>query len=224
MGQPRWSDEVTRQGTANRVLILCAEQDSPRMELARPQLELQGTAVEIACGLHDLDVARAALARTPGPVVVAVVVSPAFDRIAARPFIEMVSASTSGNQRLFVLDVRHHPSVVRQCRAFSRALEGLQRTLEIEHHSRGGLTSSASRGATVSGGVLSNEPGPPSAPLRVVHPPVLLAWPLHTMAEVVPATVRFEVPRLPRRASRGCAETRPDLDPMGLPQPWASAS
>ena len=34
---------------------------------------------------------------------------------------------------------------------------------------------------------------------------LLLAWPLHTMAEVVPATVRFEVPRLPRRASRGCA-------------------
>lgn len=213
---------MTPSGTANRVLVLCAEPDAARMELARPQLELQGTAVEVACALHDVDVARAAVARTPGPVVVAVVVSPAFDRVSARPFIEMVSASADASQRLFVLDVRHHPSVVRQCRAFSRALEGLQRTLEIEHHSRGGLTTSASRSATASGS--AGSPGAiPTAPLRVVHPPVLLAWPLHTVAEVVPASVRFEIPRRPRR-SRASVETRPDIDPTGLLQPWASAS
>ncbi len=162
------------------------------------------------------------LSRTPGPVVVAVVVSPAFDRVSARPFIEMVSASADASQRLFVLDVRHHPSVVRQCRAFARALEGYQRTLEIEHHSRGGLATSASRSATASGS--AGSPGAiPTAPLRVVHPPVLLAWPLHTVAEVVPASVRFEIPRRPRR-SRASVETRPDIDPTGLLQPWASAS
>ena len=214
---------MTLAGTANRVLILCAEPDCARMELARPQLELQGTAVEIACALHDVRAATAAVARTPGPVVIAVVVSAAFDRVAARPFVELVSASADASQRLFVLDVRHHPSVVRQCRAFSRALEGLQRTLEIEHHSRGGLTTSASRSSTASGGLDTAALAAPALPLRVVHAPVLLAWPLHAMAESIPASVRFEVPRRPRRA-RAAVETRPDLDPAGLAQPWASAS
>lgn len=210
---------MTLADTAHRVLVLCTKPDAACVELARPQLEQQGVVVEIACVLHDVRVARAALARTPGPVVVAVVVSPTFDRVAARPFIEMVSASTDKGQRLFVHDVRRHPSVVRQCRAFSSALEGLQRTLEIEHHSRGGLTTSASRGATSCGAVSSG--AMTATPLHVVSPPVLLAWPHHTMAEVVPAGVRFKVPRCSRQATVG---TRPEVDPSGLPQPWASAS
>ena len=215
MGDPQITEPVSwGVPTVNRVLLLAVEADGPRIDLMLPQLELQGLDVGVEWISSGV---RLCLDR---PMVVAVVVSPALDRGAARPYIEAVAHALGPGQRLLVLDMRNHPSVVRLYRAITRTLEGLQRTVEIESQSGGGLTASASRRGVASGSVTSS--GSTSAdtlPLRVVHPPVLLAWPLHEHAEVVPSTVRHDVRN--RARSRPVA-TAPDLEPID-PHPWLSA-
>ena len=217
MGQPQSSEPASWGVPAvNRVLLLAAEADGPRIELMLPQLQLQGLEVQVEW-VSDVD---AASARFSGPMVVAVVVSPSFERSAARPFIQQVAARLATGQRLFVLDLRSNPSVVRQCRAVSRTLEGLQRTLEIEHLGGRGLSSSASRGAVVSGSVTSlSGSTADTLPLRVVHPPLLLAWPLGEHAEVIPPSVRH----VPKRARPRPIETQPELEPIDPPDSWRTA-
>lgn len=204
---------------ADRVLILCCEPDRGTIELARPKLELEGVSVDVASVLHDVRVARAAVVRETGPLVVAVVVSASLDRELARCFVDAVSTSLGAGQRLLVLDVRRKTSVASQCRTLAGALEGLRRTRAIDRVTCGGLTASASQSATASG--IAAGSGTDTA-LAVVEAPVLLAWPLHTMAEVVPATVRIPVYR-GSRSPRQDAATRPELDASGLLDSWASA-
>lgn len=200
---------------------MCAEADRPHVELARPQLELQGIDVSIVTDARPPGTLRAALAQLPAPGVIAVVVSATFDRHAARAQLEGLAAAVGPGHRVFVLDLRHHPSVVRQVRAVSRVLEGLERALEIEGR-HGRLQCSASHGAALSGQCVGSDSNAGTQPLRVVHPPLLLSPALCEACEVVPAEYRVEVPRRRRRGSGNTLETQPEILAPGLSQPYWS--
>ena len=212
MGHPQRSDHALRVSwmppAANGVLLLCPEEECARIELVRPQLELQGLYVQVVSNVQDAVHLRGLMDAMGTGCVVSVVVGENADRWSVRRQLDAFSAVGGPNHRLFVLHLRQYTSVLRQVRALTRAVDGLRRTLEIDRESSACLTASATMRATAVGE--RTVAGAASARgLQVVLPPVLLQGPLHAPAEVIPSQTRYpsEQPRRP------FAETQPDLQP-----------
>lgn len=211
MGEPLRIDSASPNPwvplEARRVLLLCAEPDRSIVELARPQLELQSLQVDVVSDAFDPDTVCDALRADPSPTVVAVVVSRARVRRAARPLIDAFSEVAGPLHRLFVLDLRRRPSVLQQVRVLSEAIEGLELTLQIGRESQASLTVSATTNPRASGERRLSPCGLGTRRLRVVQPPVLLSAAVHEGAHTIPAKTRFRV----SRAERTMSATRPDL-------------
>ncbi|MGH1345186.1 MAG: hypothetical protein ACRBN8_26730 [Nannocystales bacterium] len=211
MGEPLRIDSASTAPWASleakRVLLLCAEDDRLGLELTRPQLELQNLQVEVVSDAFDPRAVWAALEADPCPTVVAVVVSQARARRAARPLIDAFSEVAGPRHRLLVLDLRRRTSVLQQVRALSGAIEGLELTLQIARGSRAALTTSATANPRAAGERRLSPCGMGTRPLRVVQPSVLLSADVHSGAQTIPARTRFRV----TRPERPMAETCPEL-------------
>ncbi|MBV1856857.1 MAG: hypothetical protein KUG77_00500 [Nannocystaceae bacterium] len=213
MGEPLRIDPAScaawESREAKRVLLLCAEQDRSVVELARPQLELQGLRVDVVTDAFDPHTVWNALAADACPTVVAVVVSGARARSAARATVDAFSEVAGRFHRLFVLDLRRRPSVLQQVRALSDAVEGLRLTLEIARDSRADLTVSATASPRASGERSFAPCAKGTWRLHVVQPPVLLGAAVYQGSQTIPATTRFPVSG--SRLDRHTFETCPDL-------------
>ena len=195
---------------ARRVLLLCTEVDRSIVELARPQLELQGLQVDVVSDALDSRTMWDVLQADACPTVVAVVVSRMRVRRAARPLMDAFSEVAGPMHRLFVLDLRRRPSVLEQVRALSEAIEGLELTLQIGRESRAELTVSATANPRASGERRLSPCGVGTRALRVVQAPVLLSAAVHEGSHTIPARTRFRL----RASERPMSATSPDLPPV----------
>ncbi len=192
-----------------RILLLCAQTDRPIVELVGPPLAFQGVRVDVVPDAFDSHTVGSALAAAACPTVVAVVVSHARTRSAARPLLDAFSEVTGPYNRLFVLDLRRRASLMEQVRSLCDAIEGLRSTLAIGRESRAALTMSASIRPQASGGWRLSPSGAGTRRLHVVDPPVLLGPSVHWGSLSISVGTRFRMN--PRVRGRDSSPTSPDL-------------